>query len=128
MHADAYRRARKLLSSSSPNAAVKAGALGVLHSLLMLSLLGIAALLVGMLDTHGESRFPTARLGSLPKWMTQPVAGADVEYTLYRNTGLYSLVAENLWSPNPMHRWGARALQGALRRAPTLRNNLGALT
>jgi len=128
MQADASRRARKLLSSSSPNAPVKARVLGVVHALLMLSLLGIAGLLAVLLGTRGEARYPTARLASFPSWMKQPVAGTDVEFTLYRNTGLFSLIAENLWSPNVSQRWGARVLQGVLRRVPTLRNNLGALT
>jgi ABC-type multidrug transport system fused ATPase/permease subunit len=128
MDADAYRRARKLLSSSSPNVLVKARVFGVVHALLVLSLLGIAGLLVGLLDTHGESLYSTARLADFPKWMKQPVAGTDVEFTLYRNTGLYSLVARNVWSSNPSHHWGARVLERVLHRVPTLRNNLGALT
>src|SRR5262245_32374854 len=129
MQADASRRARKLLSSSSPIARVKSGILGVVHSLLILALLGIAGLLAGILDTQGEARFPTSRLASLPSWMNPPVAGSDdVEFILYRNTGLFSLVAENRWSPNVTHRWAAQALQGILSQARTLRNNLGALT
>jgi ATP-binding cassette subfamily B protein len=131
MQADASRRARKLLTGSSPNARVKSGVLGVVHSLLILALLGIAGLLAGMLDTQGEARFPTSRLTSLPSWLKQPAVGTetrDVGFTLYRNTGLFSLVAENLWSPNATHRWAARALQGVLRNALTLRNNLGAMT
>ena len=102
MQADAYRRARKLLSSSSPNAPMTAGFLGVVHSLLMLSLFGIAGLLVALLDTHGESRYPTSRMASFPKWMSQhPVAGTDIEFTLHRNTGLFPLVAGNLYSTEP---------------------------
>ncbi|MEA2592007.1 MAG: ATP-binding cassette, subfamily bacterial [Actinomycetota bacterium] len=129
MQADAYRRARKLLSSSSPNAPMTAGFLGVVHSLLMLSLFGIAGLLVALLDTHGESRYPTSRMASFPKWMSQhPVAGTDIEFTLHRNTGLFPLVAGNLYSPNPLHRRGAELLSWVMRRAPMLRNNRGALT
>src|SRR3954468_13220535 len=75
MQADAYRRARKLLSSSSPNVLVKAGFLGVVHSLLVLALLGIAGLLAGLLDSRGETRYPTDQLSSLPLWMARPVAG-----------------------------------------------------
>src|SRR5437868_5847859 len=103
MHADALGRARKLLSSSSPNARLKAGVLGVVHSLLILSLLLIAGLLAGLLVTRGETRFPTARRASFPPWMRSPVAGTDGEFTLYRNTGLFALAAENLWNPNVVH-------------------------
>jgi ATP-binding cassette, subfamily B, bacterial len=128
MHADAYRRARKLLSNNPPNAQLKAGGLGVLHSLLILSLVGVVALLVGMLQTRGESQYPTARLADFPKWMARPVAGKVGDFTVYRDTGLFPLVASNVTSSNPFHHWGARALQTVLHRVPTLRNNLGALT
>src|SRR2546423_273817 len=84
MHADAFGRARKLLSSSSPNARVKAGVLGVVHSLLMLSLLGIAGLLAGLIVTRGETRFPTERLASLPGWMSQPREVTDIRDAMFR--------------------------------------------
>jgi len=127
MHADAFGRARKLLISNSPNAQVKAAVLGVVHSLLMLSLLGVAGLLAGLLVSQGETRLPIEWSTSFPQWMPHRVAGTDGSFAVYRNTGLYSLVAGNRWSTNPAHRFGARVLQAVIRRVPTLRNDVGAL-
>jgi ABC-type multidrug transport system fused ATPase/permease subunit len=124
----AFGRARKLLSTSSPNAPVKAAILGVVHSLLMLALLGIAGLLAGLLVTRGEARFPTERLAGFPKWVSPHVTGTEGKLTLVRNTGLFSLVPGNLWSTNAAHRLGARGLAAVLQRLPTVRNNLGGLT
>jgi ABC-type multidrug transport system fused ATPase/permease subunit len=128
MIVDAFGRARRLLISSSPGAHVKAAVLGVVHSLLVLSLLGLAGLLAGLLVNQGITRFPTDRIASYPRWMPQRFAGWDGPYTLVRGTGLYPLVAGNLWSPNPAHRAGARALQRLVYRVPTLRNDVGSLT
>jgi ATP-binding cassette subfamily B protein len=128
MSADAYRRARKLLSNSSPNTLVIAGGLGLVHSLLLLMLMVIVGLLIGMLDSQGVTRFPNIRNAAYPAWMTRTASGRDAESTVYRDTGLFPLVAKNLWSTNSIHRGGARILQGVLRRMPTLRNNQGALT
>ena len=80
MHADAFGRARKLLISSSPNAQVKAAVLGVVHSLLMLSLLVVAGLLAGLLVSQGETRLPIERSTSFPQWMPHRVAGTDGKF------------------------------------------------
>jgi ATP-binding cassette, subfamily B, bacterial len=126
MHADAYHRARRLLSGSS-NAMV-AQVLGVLHSLLVLALLMVFGLLISLLDTQGVARYPTARKAESPPWLAQKVVGQGAQYIYYRNTGLYPLVAANRWSTNPAHREAARGLERVLRRIPTLLINHGALT
>src|SRR4051812_28609289 len=144
MQADAYLRARKLLSPSSPNAPLKAAILGIVHSLLVLSLLVIAGLIFSLLDSQGEARFPTGPASSFPKWMvgitgtpgwgarpssapdkgTGTGTGTGDEFTLHRNTGLVPIVTGNFRSGNPLHRWGARGLASVVRRAPSLRNNV----
>jgi ABC-type multidrug transport system fused ATPase/permease subunit len=128
MHADAYRRARRLLSSGS-NAVVVARVLGVVHSLLVLGLLAVIGLLFSLLATRGVTRWPTARLDQLPAWIApQSMSGQGPIYSYYQNTGLLPIVAENRWNANLVQRAAARLLQGVLGRIPTLRNNLGALT
>jgi ABC-type multidrug transport system fused ATPase/permease subunit len=128
MDADAYRRARRLLSGG-PNAVVRAQVLGVLHSLLVLGLLAVIGLLFSLLATRGVARWPTERIDELPAWLsTGAMSGQGQVYTYFQNTGLLPIAAENRWSANPAHRWAARVLQAVLARVATLRNNLGALT
>ena len=126
MHADAYRRARRLLSGSTD--VVIARVLGVLHSLVVLALLVVLGLLISLLATQGVARYPTEKLSELPRWLTQAATGQGPVTTYYRQTGLFPLVAANLWDPNPAHRAGALGLRKVLNRVPTFRNNLGALT
>jgi ABC-type multidrug transport system fused ATPase/permease subunit len=123
-----FGRARKLLISSCPGAHIKAAVLGVVHSLLILSLLVLAGLLAGLLVSQGVTRFPTEQIAQLPPRMAARATGIDGNYTVIRNTGFYSLAAGNLWSSNPAHRLGARALRRVVNRIPTLRNDLGSLT
>lgn len=127
MHAEAFARARKLLQDHR-GAVVTAGVLGVVHSLLILVLLVVAGLLTGLLASQGEARYPTANVESLPKWVQGRTSGFDQKDSLFDDTGLFPLVAANLGGANPVHRSGARALLRLLNAAPTLRNNLGALT
>src|SRR5512135_100869 len=127
MQADAYRRARRLLSGSS--GAVMARVLGVLHSLLVLALLTVLGLLISLLATRGVARYSTDRKDESPAWLAQKMGGQDARYTYYRDSGLFPLVAANRRSTNPAHRAAARGLRGVLRWIPILRNNnLGALT
>src|SRR5512135_2521941 len=126
MQADAYRRARRLLSGSS--GAVVARVLGVLHSLLVLALLMVLGLLISLQASKGEARYPTDRKNESPAWLAQKMGGQDAQYTYYRATGLFPLVAAKRRGTNPAHRAAARGLRGVLHWIPTLRNNnLGAL-
>src|SRR5512135_1877962 len=102
MHADAYRRARRLLSGRSN--VVVARVLGVLHSLLVLGLLMVLGLLISLLATQGVARYPTAKQAESPSWLARRVSGRGAQYTYYRNTGLFPLVAANRWGTNPTHR------------------------
>ena len=127
MYADAYARARKLLSDRSGVIATTS-TLGVLHSLLLLILLATLGLLTALLTSQGEARYPTAHTAQLPAWVKTRATGNDADQTLFSNTGLFPIVASNLDSANPIHRFGARTILRLLNRAPTLRNNIGALT
>ena len=70
MQADAYRRARKLLSSRRDY--VIARVLGFVQSLLLVALLGIIALFVALLASRGEARFPASKVESIAAVGRQP--------------------------------------------------------
>lgn len=127
MHADAFGRARKLLSSGSL-AVPKVHALGAVHSFLILALLAVAGLLASLLASEGVARLPTRELAKLPSWVRSRDTGVDQDVTVFDDSGLFPLVAGNLSSPMWGHRAGARVLLRVLRVVPTLANNLGALT
>ncbi|HWE36772.1 MAG TPA: ABC transporter ATP-binding protein [Isosphaeraceae bacterium] len=124
MQAVAYRRARNLCNSR-PRAVVTARVLGVVRSLLLLILAGIAGLYLALLATRGaydpadvanvEAKAPWARPA-----LDDALNPADA--------GLYPLVARN-WdaTSNPLHRAGARVLAPVLRSAEVLRSNRSAL-
>ena len=81
MHAEAYARARRLLSDRR-GAVITAGILGVVHSLLVLALLLIVGLLTSLLVSLGEARYPAAKVtvksGSpLPDWVAKRATGID---------------------------------------------------
>jgi ATP-binding cassette, subfamily B, bacterial len=126
MQADAYRRARKLLSSR--NDYVIARVLGLVESLLLVALLGVIALFVALMASRGEVRFPAAEAGKLPQWVISRQTGMDPKYVRFEDTGIFPLIAGNLLSDNPIHVAGARALSWSTTLLPTLRTNLGALT
>jgi ABC-type multidrug transport system fused ATPase/permease subunit len=132
MQAVAYHRARQLLSSRHDQ--IVARILGCVDSLLIVVLLHLVALLVALLSFRGEARFPAARKDSLPKWaalrselVLHDPAGQVPDLLIFDDTGIFPLIAENLLSPNPVHRFGAHVLNGVTAVLPTLRNNLGAL-
>ena len=108
MQADAYSRARQLLSSRREY--VIARALGFFQSLLLVALLGLVALLVALLSSRGETRFPASKVDLLPAWVVNRVTGEDQQYLLFDDTGIFPLIADNLQSRNPVHRAGASIL------------------
>jgi ATP-binding cassette, subfamily B, bacterial len=131
MHADAYARARKLLDDRQ-GAVTTIGVLGVLQSLLILGMLAVVGLLTALLTTQGESRFRKDQESVLLKyaaWVQPQEVGLnqDQDEILFENTGLLPIAAGNITSRNPVHRFGARAIFAGLKRAATLRNNVGAL-
>jgi ATP-binding cassette, subfamily B, bacterial len=127
MYAEAYRRARKLLSAR-PMAGPTAAVLGTLHSVLVLALLATAGLLAALLATQGEGRMPKTRVERLPDRLALRVTGYDQNDAIFSDSGLFPLVVGNLNSTNPLHRAGARVLLRGLGLVPTMMNNVGALT
>jgi ABC-type multidrug transport system fused ATPase/permease subunit len=125
MQSVAYRRARGLLASRRD--LVIARVLGVLLSCLILTLLGVVALFVSLMAFRGESRFPASEVSRLPEWVSNQLSGQDLQYRLFDDTGIFPLIAENLLSNNPIHQYGAAALNRLTVVLPSLRNNRGAL-
>jgi ATP-binding cassette subfamily B protein len=129
MHADAYARARKLLSDRG-KVVTTVGALGVLQSLLVLGMLAVVGLLTALLTTQGEARFRKDQETVLLKyasWAGPQEMGLDQDQILFEQTGLLPVAAGNITSSNPIHRQGAKLVFKFLNRAATLRNNVGAL-
>lgn len=100
MQADAYHRARRLLSGS-PSTVTLARVLGVIHSLLILALVAVAGLFIALLDRQGEGRIPTSELAhafdlSASRKASNPAPGADappqVEHRIGRDDWIFSLM------------------------------------
>jgi ABC-type multidrug transport system fused ATPase/permease subunit len=128
MQAEAYRRARRLLSAK-PGAVAMAHVLGILQALLILMLLLVGGLLAALMASRGEAHFPAAKLDLLPRWVaTAQAASVDQGLIIFQDSGLFPIVASNLDSDNRVHKAVARVLSNWLRAIPVLRNNLGALT
>ncbi len=127
MHADSYARAQRLLGDRRGTVATVA-VLGIVHSLLLLKLLGCLGLLAALFASQGESRYPHAHVQELSRWIIPRETGTDGDDAIFDDTGLYPVVAANLRSENRIHRAGAWGLRRLIYRVPTLRNNVGALT
>lgn len=127
MHADAYLRARKLLSAER-RWVFKANLLGALHSLLILALLAVVGLLLSLLASQGVARLPTRDLATFPSWVKGRETGVVQDVAVFDDSGLFPLVAGNHSSSYLPHRIGARLLLPVLHAVPTLTNNVGALT
>jgi ATP-binding cassette, subfamily B, bacterial len=125
MQVDAYRRARQLMSS--PRDYAIARSLGFIQSLLIVILLGVIALLVSLLASRGEARFPSSKKSLLPLWVISRVTGEDQQYLLFDDTGIFPLIADNLQSRNPIHHGGAALLSWAAAEFAALRYNRSAL-
>ena len=125
MQAEGYRRARNLLTSRRDH--VVARVLGFAQSLLLVVLLGIIAVFVAVMASRGEARFPTSEVKRLPAWVISRYAGQDGRLSMFRDTGVFPLVAGNLLSDNIVHRFSARALLAITNVLPSLRSNVGAL-
>lgn len=123
----AYDRARKLWTPRR-GAVLWATLLGVAHSLLVLKVLLIGGALAALVASRGEVWRPPLAEGEMFGWFGKPVATGFDGRVLIQNTGLYPIVAANQASSNPIHRAVSRVMGSVLLRAPTLRNNRGALT
>jgi ABC-type multidrug transport system fused ATPase/permease subunit len=130
MQADAYRRARKLLSSRREY--IVARVLGFLQSLLLVVLLSVVALFVAVMASRGEARFPASRVKELPAGFAGLTTGREfhggTQFILFDHTGVFPLISGNLLSENRVHRFGAWLLERITRFLPALLNNMGALT
>ncbi|WP_337177187.1 ABC transporter ATP-binding protein [Paludisphaera sp.] len=126
MQAEAYLRARNLLAGRrSP---LVARILGAVEALLALGLLLLAALFTGLMANRGEISIAERATGNLPAWSVGRQIGKTGDFIVYENSGVFPLIGSNLNSPNPVHKFGARALNALTAVLPTLRNNVGALT
>ncbi len=125
MQAEAYRRARTVLSSRSQSLVPRI--LGALDSLLILALLAVIGLFVVLMASRGEARFPLASREALPSWAVN-LGTRDGDFLKFRNAGIFPFVANNLVSPNPVHRGAAKFIDVMTSLITPLRNNLGALT
>lgn len=101
--------------------------LGAVQSLLILSILAVISLFVVLMATRGEARFPRANREALPRWALNQ-AMTDSEFLRFKNAGIFPLIANNIASPNPVHRFGAHLVDAITSILPPLRNDLGALT
>ncbi len=132
----AYRRARKLAEDRS-RSILLAHLLAIVQSLLLVALVAIGGLLLELCDNGGLAILPASRIAEIqrtqrPHWIFERLPhAAPGEVGLgsvgLPNMGLYSLVAANRDSVNPVHRAASRWLGGVIRRVPLLHDNLGAL-
>src|SRR5690348_6389961 len=96
MRADAYDRARKLLSERQ-GAVATAIALGVVHSVLLVVLLATMGLVAGLIASEGVARYPANRVRKdLPAWVTARVTGLDQADAVLDDTGLLPIATANL--------------------------------
>ena len=124
MQAEAYVRAKELLDARS---SLIARALGVCEALLILLLLILAALFAALLASRGQVVIARDAVEKLPSWTVGRQVGETDDFVEYADSGVFPLIGANLDSPNPVHRAGARILNGLTGLLPPLRNNVGAL-
>ena len=106
MQAEGYRRARKLLTSRGDYIAARI--LGFVQSLLLVALLGILAIFVAVLASRGEARVPSNLVSKLPSWVISRASGEDARDMLFKDTGVFPLIARNLFAGDVFDRLEAR--------------------
>jgi ATP-binding cassette subfamily B protein len=128
MPAAAYDRAIKLLGDRS-GPVLTAKILGVIQSLLVLGLLGVAGLLGVLMTTSGATQVSKDQLAKLPNWVSSRVTGVKPSspIVIVEDSGLFPLVARNIDSDNPVHRFGARVVLRVMTTLPNLQSNDGSL-
>ncbi len=126
MSALAYDRARKLFASR-PGAVFLAQLYGALQSVLILGLIGVAALIGVLVTSRGVAETNEGNIGILPYWVQAHVRGERGDFAVVEDSGLFPIVAANLENPNTAHRIGAMVTLGLLQSIPALRTNTGAL-
>jgi ATP-binding cassette subfamily B protein len=123
MPSAAFDRARNLLAGARPGSVLRARALGVIQSLLVLALLGVATLFGVLVTTVGRAEVYDETLTELPAWVSNRALPVRQGVSLIEDSGLFPIVAANYDSANPVHRRAARALNAVLRRLPNLQYN-----
>ncbi len=114
MQAEGYRRARKLLTSRGDYVAARV--LGFVQSLLLVVLLGIIAIFVATLASRGEARFPSSAVDRLPAVGNQPDdRRGRAAVCMFKDTGVFPLIARSLRPNNVVDRFAAQALLGLTR-------------
>jgi ATP-binding cassette, subfamily B, bacterial len=128
MPAAAYDRARKLWNPRQ-GAVLWAKVLGVVHSLLVLKIILLGGIVAALVTSQGQSWVAPTEIES-SHWLAQREVAAQAKdgHLLYKNTGLYPIVAGNEDSHYPTPKATAWVVSLYLKWMPTLRNNLGALT
>lgn len=127
MPSAAYRRVQQLWNLR-PVLVGAARTVAVLHSLLVLALLGVGGLLLALILSRGIVRVGAGDLDQVPPWLSAQLP-IDLDHdVVFRDTGLYPLVANNSGSrSSPAHRAGARLMRVLLAEVRPLRTNLAAL-
>jgi ABC-type multidrug transport system fused ATPase/permease subunit len=127
MPSAAYRRVQQLWNLR-PAKVVAARTVAVLHSLLALALLGVSGLLLALILSRGIVRVDAEDLGRVPPWLRTQLP-IDLNHdVVFRDTGLYPLLANNSDPQGPWaHRAGANLVRGLLTEVRPLRTNLAAL-
>jgi ATP-binding cassette, subfamily B, bacterial len=123
MPSAAFDRARKLLNGARPGAVFRARALGIIQSLLALALLGVAALACDLVTSGGRAEVLNEDFNELPTWVTNRAIPLRPSVSLVEDSGLFSIIAANIDSANPLHRGGARILSAVLTALPNLQYN-----
>lgn len=123
----AFRRAHRLLDLVRAKA-LGARALAVLDALLVLALLGLAGLLLALVDSRGRVVVPRGQ--PIPAWKTAelPFDDSSVAAHLVENSGLFPVVAQNRTPASPwVHRRASVALSSLIERIRPLRGNRSSL-
>ncbi len=141
MYSVALNRAYKLMGSQS-RSLVTIRALAVLQAVLVLILVALIGLILNLADHRGVTRLMPAHLqpaqfDQLPSWLrirlplvdelaAVDTGGKKLSLTV-PETGLYPVVADTTFDPNPFHRIAGGILNGFVMRFRSLRENQGAL-
>ncbi len=126
MPASAYDRAGRLLEARR-GAVVAARALGMIQSLLVLGLMGVAGLLGALVTSRGAVVLDRETANLMPRWVEGVTTVRSGRAVVVEGSGLFPLAADNIESPSKIHELSALVLLGVLEKLPNLRTNIGAL-
>jgi ABC-type multidrug transport system fused ATPase/permease subunit len=101
--------------------------LGVIQSVLVLSLLAIAGLLGVLGTTRGSAQIDKGTISALDPWIISHQVGSKGNDAIVDDSGLFPIAAANLESKNPIHQFGGMLALGTLQSFPAFRTNRDAL-